>query len=84
MIFNVETDKYTVIITDKDNKKTKVPLESNEINMIKKVFISRIVKKYKENTFDDIRNVIIQIGLNDSLLEVFIEDTTGQVKQFNY
>jgi hypothetical protein len=84
MIFNVETDKYTVIITDKDNKKTKVHLESNEINMIKKVFISRIVKKYKENTFDDIRNVIIQIGLNDSLLEIFIEDITGEVKQFNY
>ena len=84
MIFNIETDKYTVIITDKDEKKTKLPLETNEINMIKKVFISRIVKKYKENTFDDIRNVIIQIGLNDSLLEIFIEDTTGEVKQFNY
>ena len=84
MIFNIETDKYTVIITDKDEKKTKLPLETNEINMIKKVFISRIVKKYKENTFDDIRNVIIQIGLNNSLLEVFIEDTIGEVKQFNY
>jgi hypothetical protein len=85
MIFNVTTDIYTVILTDKEDKKTKVPMETNEINMIKKVFISRIIKKYKESTFDEIRNVIIQIGLDDSnLLEVFIEDTIGEVKQFNY
>jgi hypothetical protein len=86
MIFNVLTDKYTVIITDKDNKKTKIPLESNEINMIKKVFISRIVRKYQEqtNVFDVLRSVIIQIGLNESLLEVFIENTEGTVEKFNY
>jgi hypothetical protein len=84
MIFNVETDKYNIILTDIEDKKTKVPLESNEINMIKKVFISRIIRKYKENSFNEMRNIILQIGIDESLLEIFIEDTTGTVEKFNY
>jgi hypothetical protein len=88
VVFNVLTDKYTILLTDKDDKRMNFDIDENEVSMIKKMFINKIIKKFKENSKTDIKSVIIKIafvsGVDEGLLDVFIEDTNLQVTKLNY
>jgi hypothetical protein len=84
VIFNVQTDKYTILLTDKEDKRLKVDIDENEVNMIKKMFINKITKKFSSESDKTIKSVIIKIDAEAELLDVFIEDTEEQVTKFNY
>ena len=84
VIFNVQTDKYTILLTDIEDKRLKVDIDENEVNMIKKMFINKITKKFSSESDKTIKSVIIKIDAEAELLDVFIEDTEEQVTKFNY
>ena len=84
VIFNVQTDKYTILLTDKDDKRMNFDIDENEVSIIKKMFISKITKKFSSESDKTIKSVIIKIDAEAELLDVFIEDTEEQVTKFNY
>jgi hypothetical protein len=84
VIFNVQTDKYTILLTDKDDKRMNFDIDENEVSIIKKMFISKITKKFSSESDKTIKSVIIKIDVEAELLDVFIEDTEEQVTKFNY
>jgi hypothetical protein len=84
VVFNVITDKYSILLTDKDNKRMNFDIDENEVNMIKKMFFSKIIKKFKEYSDTEIKSVIIKIDVNESLLDVFIETVDCNVTKLNY
>ena len=84
VIFNVQTDKYTILLTDKDDKRMNFDIDENEVSIIKKKFISKITKKFSSESDKTIKSVIIKIDAEAELLDVFIEDTEEQVTKFNY
>jgi hypothetical protein len=88
VVFNVLTDKYTILLTDKDDKRMNFDIDENEVSIIKKMFINKIIKKFSETNKKDIKSVIIKIdfviGVEDELLDVFIESTDCNVTKFNY
>ena len=84
VIFNVQTDKYTILLTDKDDKRMNFDIDENEVSIIKKMFINKITKKFSSESDKTIKSVIIKIDAEAELLDVFIEDTEEQVTKFNY
>jgi hypothetical protein len=84
VVFNVITDKYSILLTDKDDKRMNFDIDQNEVNIIKKMFINKIIKKFKQDSDKEIKSVIIKIDVNESLLDVFIENTKLEVSKLNY
>jgi hypothetical protein len=85
MIFDIITDKYNVMLRNAENKKMKIEISDNEITMLKKMFINKIVKKFNgEYPEVEVQKVIIQLDLINSIFEVFIEDQKNIVTKFNY
>jgi hypothetical protein len=88
IVFNVLTDKYTVLLTDKDDKRLNFDIDENEVSIIKKMFLNKITKKFSKESGKDIKKVIIKIdfvpGVKEGLLDVFIEDIQLQVHKLNY
>jgi len=84
LVFNVKTDKYNIMLSKEDNTSMKLEIEENEISMLKKMFISKIEKKYNSESKKEINSVILQMDIVTDELKVFIEDTNKEVQQFNY
>jgi hypothetical protein len=88
MVFNIIDDKYTILMTDEKGEKTKSPLVENEISMIKKMFISKIQKKFESTSEEKIKSVVIQIDFNeandDVKVNVYIEDIKEKVTKLDF
>lgn len=84
LVFNVKTDKYNIMLSKEDNTSMKLEIEENEISMLKKMFISKIEKKFNSESKKEINSVILQMDIIADELKVFIEDTKKEVQQFNY
>lgn len=84
IVFNVLTDKCTILLTDKDDKRLNFDIDENEVSIISKMFINKIIKKFKKESDTEINSVIIRIEANESILDVFIENTKLEVSKLNY
>jgi hypothetical protein len=84
LVFNVKTDRYNIMLSKQDNTSMKLEIEENEISMLKKMFISKIEKKYKEKHNSEIVSIILQINIVSDEMKVFIEDIKKEVQLFNY
>src|SRR5665647_642776 len=84
LVFNVKTNKYNIMLSKEDNKSMKLEIEENEINMLKRMFISKIEKKYNSENKKEIQSIILQMDLLNDDLKVFVEDEKKNVELFNY
>lgn len=84
LYFNVKEDAYNIMVGKKDGSGIKLEIGDNEISMLKKMFISKIVKKYKEDNSKEIYAIILQMKFETEEIKIFIEDKDKNVELFNY
>jgi hypothetical protein len=86
MLFSVETDMYNFMLSNRDGSKMKLEITQDEITMIKKMFIRRICTAWNNKYDIEIKNVIVQIDVENSEIEIFIQDKTikENVHKFDY
>ena len=84
LVFNTITDRYNVMLSKEDNSKLKLEIEEDEITMIKKIFVSKIVKAYAMKSDRFIKAVIIDVNFRDDDIKIFIEDMNSEVEFFDY
>jgi len=87
LVFNIQNDCYNVMLRNTDGKSLKLDIEEKEINMIKKMFVNRIVRKYNEDSDREVKAVIVEINLEldvDDALRVFIQDIQDRVQKFDF
>lgn len=84
LVFNIKTDKYNVMLSMSDDKSMKLNIEQDEITMLKKLFVTRIHKKFQEQFDNEVKCIILQIELEHDDFKIFIEDIKDEVILFNY
>ena len=88
VVFDIFTDKYTLLFTDESGKKMNVELTENDISIVKKLFINKLIKKYKHTSDKEIKSVIIRINFDHKTevvtLNLFIETIDNNVELINY
>ena len=80
LVFNVMTEKYNVIMSNHSGQRLTEPLSDNEMNIVKKVLVSRVMKHYPDI---DIAKVIVQINVDEENKDVeiglYIEDKKSEL-----
>jgi hypothetical protein len=88
IIFNVLTEKYNVMVSQDMDKPVNLEVEPKDISMLKRLFVSKIQKKFEADSNKDVKCIIIEINLTEESkaepLKIFIEDTKADVTKFNY
>ena len=86
VIFNVLTDKYNVLVSQDLDKPINLDIEPKEMNLLKRVFVSKIQKKFESENSKDVKCIIIEVNLivDTEQLKIFIQDTKDKVTKFNY
>ena len=84
LVFNTKTDKYNIMLSKQDNTNIKLEIEENQISMLKKMFISKIEKKFNSESKKEINSIILQMDIVTDELKVFIETLDKNVEQFLY
>ena len=88
VVFDMKTDRYSLLFTDESGKKNNIELSDNEISIVKKVFIKKIVKKYKQSSDKEIKSVILRINFDQVTekvdLYLFIETIDKNVEPINF
>jgi hypothetical protein len=75
-VFSTIEDKYNVLLSQTDGKAMHVAIEKDDITKIKKIFVSRIHKKFQEISDKEIKAIIIEINLElkDDEIKIFTQD----------
>lgn len=81
--FNIIDGQYSVYMSS-HNVKSKLDLAEKDVNVIKKIFINKIERAYKETSDNEVKNIIIEILVPDKGFKVFVENPSGQVEQFKH
>jgi hypothetical protein len=82
LVFNIQTDVYNVMFSQADLKSIKLDIEDQEIKLLKRFFINKIISEYKKESDKEIKCVILQISFVNEELKIFIEDEKGNVELF--
>jgi hypothetical protein len=83
-VFNLAEDRYNVMLSNIKSENIHLDIEQSEINMIKKLFVNKILLQYKKDHKHPIKSVILQIDLQEYLIEIFIEDQNKNVTRYDY
>lgn len=84
LIFGVDTDKYNVMLSTNEGKNLKVDITFDEITTIKKIFIRRIISKWKESYDVEPITVILEVNVINEELNIFIQTVKNDVLKFDY
>jgi hypothetical protein len=85
LIFKIDSEQYNVMLTNTTGENMKVELEKSEISMIKKVFVSRIIKAWnKKHPSIPAETLIVEIELLTEEIKIFISDPKKEVYKFEY
>lgn len=84
IIFCMDTDKYNVMLSTDEGKNMKVDITFDEITTIKKIFINRIVSKWKDKKKEEPKSVIVQVDVPEQDLKIFIQNKNNNVLKFDY
>lgn len=84
MIFNVKEDKYNVLLAKEDNSSLKLNLEEKEINLIKKVLLTKIQRKIDQEFNRDVKAIIIELNFKEDDFKIFVQDIFDNVTKFDY
>lgn len=83
-IYYLESDKYNLMVQNSANKNLTIDIDSKDINLLKKMYLNRLVSKWKEISNDEPKNVIIQFDIQAETFELFIENKKNEVLKFEY
>ena len=85
LVFSVDNDNYKVMVSNEKNEALKLDITQDEMTTLKKVFIKRIVNSWKLKYDEEPKDVIIQVDVVNSMLELFIQTyKPGEVLKFDY
>jgi hypothetical protein len=84
LVFNVITEKYNVMFSTGEDKAIKFEVQQDEIRMLKKVLINKILSRAQSEISAKIKAVIISMNLPQETFEVFIQDERDNVTKFDY
>lgn len=84
LIFNVQTDKYNVMLSKEDGGSIKLDIEKYDITKIKKIFVNRVYRKFQEKSDKEIKAVIIEVNLSIDDIRIFMQDEKDNVELFDY
>jgi len=78
--FFMDSSKYNLYLRSEVNGALKLDLSENEINTLKKLFITRINDKIKEKYDKTPEKVILHYNVKNSVLEVYFNDNEKTYK----
>jgi hypothetical protein len=84
LVFNVKSDNYNIMVAQDNDKPLKLELEQKDISVIKKVLVSKLERKIRQEFKKDFKTFSVVFDFTRSTLEVFIEDIFGVVTKFDY
>lgn len=84
LVFDLLTDKYNLMLSNKDGKDLKLDVTEDEITTLKKLFVKRIVSKWNELYDIEPKDVIIEVDIEEENFGVFIQDHKDKVHKFEY
>lgn len=83
--FSCDNDNYKIMVTNINNESMKIDVTEDEITTIKKIFIKKVVNAWNMHYDDnEPKSVIIQVDLQSTTLDLFIENYKGEVLKFDY
>ena len=84
MQYFIVDDKYNIMLQTGETA-TKLELAENELNMVKKILINKIIKVFqKKNPNVLIKSIIVQFDINLKELKLFIEDNKNSIIKFEF
>jgi hypothetical protein len=85
LVFSCDNDNYKIMVTNNKNEAMKIDVTEDEITTIKKIFIKKVVNAWNMRYDDnEPKDVIIQVDLLSTTLDLFIENYKGEVLKFDY
>ena len=84
LTFSVNDDNYSIAVSGRDNKSMNIEVTKDELTTIKKIFIKRIVNAWRLKYDIEPCAVIVRVEIENSLLELFIQDDKKDVYKFDY
>jgi len=87
LVFNVHSDKYNILLSNPSGGNLKLDIEEKEMNLIKRLFVTKAYKKFCEMYDKEIASIIIEINLeveDDDAIRLFTQDEGNNVELFDY
>jgi len=84
LYFSIENDNYNISVANREGKGMKINITEDEITIIKKLFIKRIISAWNIKYDTPIKAVIVQVNMEAESLELFIQNSKGDVFKFDY
>jgi hypothetical protein len=81
--FFIDTEKYNIFLQCEEGN-IKFDATIDELTILKKVFISRIVTKWNERYNDKPKVVIIEVDLFENKFNIFIQNYSDEILKFDY
>ena len=86
-IFTIDSDKYSISVSNSAGGKLNINISEKEINQVKKLFVNRIVSAWQMKYDIELKNVIIQVDVTEvdnEKIEIFVTDLKDEVLKFDY
>ena len=86
-IFTIDSDKYSISVSNNTGGKLDISISEKEINQVKKLFVNRIVSAWQMKYDIELKNVIIQVDVTEvdnEKIEIFVTDLEDEVLKFDY
>lgn len=83
MIYVIETEVYNVMLSAGEGNSIKLDISEKELSMLKKIYIRRIISKWKERypTIEP-KAVIMQVDFIAEAIDIFVQDKKDDVLKF--
>lgn len=83
LVFNVHNDNYNVMFSNHENKSIKVEIDQKDVTLLKKLFVSKVERKVRQEFSRDFNCLIFVFDFNKDDIEIFIEDVFKNVTKFD-
>lgn len=84
LIFPTDNDYYNVMLKNETGESTKFEIDKTDINLIKKIFVKRLINSWNEKNDIEVKSIIIQIDIDPEIIEVFINDYKEKIHKFDF
>jgi hypothetical protein len=85
LVFNVHTDTYTVMVQNTKNESIKMNIEKDDMNLIKKVLITKLQKAItKKKNIESYKAIIIEVELTEETFLTFIQHDNDDITKFDF
>lgn len=84
LVFLLESNTYNVMLKNDSGESFSLDIEKEDISLLKKMFIAKIVRQWNKKYNNEPKSVIIQVDLKENALDVFIVDKKDKTLKFEY